>query len=69
MRESMFFLIFTQTPKATCEILKTKHKVLVRNKSDVIPNAIRVTLSNKDDMAVFISALKETEELLLQERP
>ena len=64
MRDSMYFLIFSPHAKALCGLLKTNFNILVRDKSDVLPDAIRATLSNKDDMNLLLSALEQCAERL-----
>lgn len=58
MRDNMFFLIFSPHAKTLCSLLEKKH-IFVRDKSDVIPDAIRVTLSNLTEMNLFLSALED----------
>ena len=64
VRDSMYFLIFSPHAKTLCELLKTKFNILVRDKSDVLPDAIRATLSNQDEMNLLLSALKQCTERL-----
>ena len=59
VRDSMYFLIFSPHAKTLCELLKTNFNILVRDKSDVLPDAIRATLSNQDEMNLLLSALKQ----------
>lgn len=58
VRESMYFLVLTPHATTVCRILEQDYHILVRDKSDVIPGAIRATLSNRGDMERFLSALE-----------
>lgn len=62
IRNSMYFLVLTPHAKTICCLLEREYNVLVRDKSDVLPDAIRVTLSNRTDMNLFLSALKDCTE-------
>lgn len=58
INDNMFFLIFVNDPSGFCEYLKKNYKIIARDKSDEIPNCIRVSISTLPFMMLFISAIK-----------
>ena len=58
IRDNMFFLIFVKNPSHLCEYMKNNFNIIVRDKSNEIPQCIRISIGPLPLMRQIISVIK-----------